>query len=145
MPNVGNSGRVRRPGMNVISFLLLTVQLMSMGHQLLVRHVTCPEHGDVIHGGQVHEASHGQSEAGKDALGRPARPSIEGSATRSDSGHDHCLVCTITHERFALFPPVSQRLASVEVVVLLSPSSQAGPFALVDLIAISPKNSPPAV
>ena len=142
MPNMGNSGRARWPGMHAISLLLLAVQLMSVGHQLLVSHVTCPEHGDIIHRGQVHEASHEQREAREDALGRL---SIEGRTPRADSGHDHCLICTFTHERFALFPPASQRLASIEVAVSIPPSSNAGPFAPVDLIALSPKNSPPAV
>jgi len=87
-------------------------------------------------------ASHGQRAAREDASGRS---SIEGIAPRADSGHDHCLICTITHDRFALFPPVSQRLASIEVVASISPYANAGPFAPVDLIALSPKNSPPAV
>jgi hypothetical protein len=142
MPNMGNSGRVRRPGMNVISLLLLAVQLMSVGHQLLVRHVTCPEHGGIIHGGRAREASHRQLEVEEVALGRR---SVESAAPWADSGHDHCLICTITHERFALFPPASQRLASIAVAVSLAPSSDAGSFAPVDLIALSPKNSPPAV
>ena len=142
---MGNSGRARWPGMYAISFLLLTVQLMSVGHQLLVSHITCPEHGDIIHVGQSHEASHGQRVAGKEALDHPSQLSIVGTAPRSDSDHDHCLICTITHDRFALFPPVSQRLASIEVVASISPYANAGPFAPVDLIALSPKNSPPAV
>jgi hypothetical protein len=145
MPNMGNSGRARWPGMYAISFLLLTVQLMSVGHQLLVSHVTCPEHGDIIHVGQSHEASHGQRVAGEDALGHPSQLSIVGTAPWSDSDHDHCLICTITHDRFALFPPISQPLASIEVAVSLPPSLFAGPFSPVDLIVLSPKNSPPAV
>jgi hypothetical protein len=73
------------------------------------------------------------------------RPSIEGKAPWADSGHDHCLICTITQERFAPFPPAGQRLAGIAVAVALPPSSDAGTFAPVDLIALSPKNSPPAV
>ena len=139
---MGNSGRVRRVGMHAISFLLLAVQLMSVGHQLLVHHVTCPEHGDVVHVGQAHEDQHAQSAAGEAAWGRS---SMEGTAPWADSGHDHCLICTITHERFALFPPSSQPLVSIAVAVSLPPSADACTFAPVDLIALSPKNSPPAV
>ena len=142
MPNMGNSSRARWSGMHAISFLLLAVHLMSLGHQLSVSHLTCPEHGDIIHAGQPHEALRGQWAAGEDAWGRL---SSAGAAPRADSGHDHCLLCTITHERFALFPPASQRLVSVEVAVSLPHSSDTGPLAPVDLLALSPKNSPPAV
>jgi hypothetical protein len=150
MRKTGNSGRVGLLGMHAVSVLLLAAQLASVGHLLLVSHVTCPEHGDIIHAGQGHEASHGQRVAGEDTLGRPLRPSprsprsIEGGAPLAENVHDHCLICTSTHERFALFPPVSQRSASIEVAVSLPSSSHAGPFAPVDLIVLSPKNSPPA-
>jgi hypothetical protein len=144
MRKMGNSGRVGLLGVHAFSVLLLAAQLVSVGHLLLVSHVTCPEHGDLIHAGQGHEASHGQRAAGQDALGRPSRPSIEGESPRAENVHDHCLICTSTHERFALIPPASLRLASIEVSILRPASSHAGPFAPVDLIVLSPKNSPPA-
>jgi hypothetical protein len=131
--------------MYAISVLLLAAQILSIGHLLLVSHVTCPEHGDIIHAGQGHEDSPGQRAAWEDTLGRPSRPSIEGESLRAENVHDHCLICTSTHERFALIPPASQRSASIEVAVSLPSSSHAGPFAPVDLIVLSPKNSPPAV
>jgi hypothetical protein len=75
---------------------------------------------------------------------RAMRAMIEGAAPQAENIHDHCLICTSTHERFVLFPPASQRSASIEVAVLLPSSSHVGPFAPVDLIVLSPKNSPPA-
>ena len=141
MPRTGNSGRVRRPGMHVTSLFLLAVQLLSLGHLLLVRHVTCPEHGDILHASRPYEALPARLAVDEDAS---HRQSVAGTAAQAESVHDHCLVCTNTHERFAPLPPASQRVASVEATVPTPPSAETGPFAPVDLILLSPKSSPPA-
>ncbi len=139
MRKTGHSGRVRAPGMRAASFLLLAAQILTLGHLLVVRHVTCPEHGDIIHAGQP--ALHGQHSVDEDASGRR---SIEGTVPRAESVHDHCFVCTSTHERFALLPPTRQATSSFEVALPIPPPSESSPFAPVDLIVLSPKNSPPA-
>jgi len=139
MPSKGDSSRVRGLGMSATSYFLLAAQLLSLGHLLTVHHVTCPEHGGVIHAEQPHEALYGP---GDDAS---CRRSVERKVPRAESVHDHCLVCTSTHERFALLPPACHPMASVEVALLIPTASESGPFAPVDLIALSPKNSPPTV
>ena len=139
MPSKGNSSRVRGLGMSATSYFLLAAQLLSLGHLLTVHHVTCPEHGGVIHAGQPHEALHGLD------ANAACRRSMERTAPRAESVHDHCLVCTSTHERFALLPPACHPRASIEVALPIPPSSESGPFAPVELIVLSPKNSPPTV
>jgi hypothetical protein len=128
--------------MHVTSFLLLAAQILSLGHLLVVGHVTCPEHGDIIHARKPHQGSHAQGSDGDDAAGRRF---VEETVPQAESVHDHCAICTSTHERFALLPPTRQPTSSVEVAHPTPPSSESGPFAPVDLIVLSPKNSPPAV
>jgi hypothetical protein len=127
--------------MHVTSLFLLAAQFLSLGHLLLVRHITCPQHGDIIHASRRHEALPARLAVDEDAS---YGQSVAGTVARAESVHDHCLVCTSTHERFALLPPAGQPLASVEVTVPTPPSAETGPFAPVDLILLSPKSSPPA-
>lgn len=141
MPSTGNSGRVRQPGMSATSYFLLAAQLLSLGHLLVVSHVTCPEHGDVIHSGQPRELLSARPIVDE---GLSSLRSIAAAAPRAENGHDHCLICTITHERFALLPPANHCMASIELAVPFVSPSDAGPFAPVALIVFAPKNSPPA-
>jgi hypothetical protein len=67
-----------------------------------------------------------------------------GAMPGAESSHDHCLICTITHERFALLPPASTSAASIELAVPPVFRPDASPFAPVAVIALSPKNSPPS-
>jgi hypothetical protein len=128
--------------MSATSYLLLAAHILSLGHLLLVCHVTCPKHGDISHAALPH-----QSLSARPILdeGSSSGHAVAGAAPHADSGHDHCLICTITHERFALLPPAGMRGESIALAVPPVPSSDAGPFAPVDLIVLSPKNSPPAV
>ncbi len=130
--------------MHATGLLLLAAQILSLGHLMVVRHVTCPEHGDIIHAGQPHEASHALP-SDDDAEDASSRPCIEGTGPRAEGVHDHCFICTSTHERFALLPPARQATSSIEAARPIPLSSESGPFTTVDLIVLSPKNSPPAV
>jgi hypothetical protein len=127
--------------MGAASYLLLAAQILSLGHLLLVRHATCPEHGDVTHFGQPNEAPPAQPVADE---GCSSRGSTLTAAPRAESGHDHCLVCTLTHERFALLPPVGASAESIDLGSPLIPPSHASPVAPVSVIVLSPKNSPPS-
>jgi hypothetical protein len=138
MPSMGESKRVRRPGMGAASLLLLAAQILSLGHLLIVRHATCPEHGDVMHAGQWHEARLARFDAVE------GRASLGGSVPRAESGHDHCLICTLTHERFALLPPAGASATPIESAIGLPSRLDTSPFAPVAVIAFSPKNSPPS-
>jgi hypothetical protein len=141
MPSMGESKRSRRAGMGAASYFLLAAQILSLGHLLLVRHATCPEHGDVVHSGQPHEellSRHVLDE------GLPSRRSMAGAVPQTESGHDHCLLCTITHERFALLPPAGISAKRIELAVRLVCRSDVSPLAPVAVIVLSPKTSPPS-
>lgn len=141
MRKMGSSGRAGRPAMHATSLLLLAAQLLSFGHLLVVRHVTCAEHGDIVDSGHPHEALHRQPVAAKEAFHLGA---VQGTAP-AEAAHDHCFVCSNTKERFALLSPDRQAGSRVEVSLPILSSFDLGPFVPIDLIALSPKNSPPTV
>jgi hypothetical protein len=138
MPSTGESKRVRRPGMGAASLLLLAAQILSLGHLLVVRHATCPEHGDVMHAEQRPEARVARFDADE------GRASQVGSVSKAETGHDHCLICTLTHERFALLPPAGTSAIRIEIAIRIASGLDIRPFAPVAVIAFSPKNSPPS-
>ena len=138
MPLVGESRRMRGPGLGATSYLLLAAQVLSLGRFLLVSHATCPEHGDVMHSGQPHEAL-----VARPIANECLRPMV-GAVPQAEDGHDHCRICTITHERFALLPPARAGAKSIELPVGRVARSVASPLPPVAVIAFSPKTSPPS-
>lgn len=142
MRKTGSSGGAKRPAMHATSLLLLAAQLLSLGHLLIVAHVTCPEHGDVIHTQRPHQALHRQAAASEGGSNLDA---TRGTAPQGDVEHDHCAVCSTTNERFALFSPDRQAGLGLEAALPVQSSLELAPFAPIDLIALSPKNSPPTV
>jgi hypothetical protein len=139
MPRAGNNKRMRRLG-RITSYFLLAAQMLSIGHLVLVRHSTCAEHGDVIHGpaGEPHEGRFAESLSSSDGT-------VAGTVPQAEGGHDHCLICTTTRERFALTPPVRTSVDQVGPSVSLVSPSHTGAMAPVAVLVFSPKNSPPAV
>jgi hypothetical protein len=128
----------RSRALRLTSQILLAIQVLSLGHVLLVRHVTCPKHGDIVH------VTHAASPARLDVR-RAFAPlgSAEAAQPGSDGTHDHCALCIESNQRFALIPPATQDVGEVSVAVTLVPSSGATSFAHTCLILLSPKNSPP--
>ena len=83
-----------RPGwprllLATVAWLCLGTQLSAVTHFLVVEHVQCAEHGDLIHANEQHDEHDEGAHLG-------ARlPSIEHftpSGEADDHEHDHCLV-----------------------------------------------------
>lgn len=117
-----------------LSGVFLAAQLSSLTHQLLVKHVTCAEHGELIHA---------------DAAGTPAAPSSEravsaGGGVKGHGGHEHCDLFFARREQLAL--PVSTVVPfdgwTVEPVA--PAAHRVGFTAPVALLRLAPKASPPA-
>jgi hypothetical protein len=140
MPSADNSGRAQRPGMRATSYLLLAAQLLSLVHVFVVRHIMCPEDGDVIHTAVPHETL---SARPFNEASSPRSPSAD-AAPQVEHGHDHCLTCTSTSKRFALVQPAQTSATAVALATPLAPSSVPGLVAPVAVIVLAPKNSPPA-
>ena len=136
MPPTGEIVPARARGLRQVSGFLLAVQILSFGHLLLVRHVTCPEHGDFIH---VQRSSFGPATA--DA-GSVLQRSILATEPCVDAEHDHCLACVETNRRALLSGP-PQVLEHHAFAVSALRGSRAAFFAPIDLIRLSPKSSPP--
>ncbi len=120
-----------------LAAMFLAAQVSSFTHELLVQHVTCAEHGELIHvDGSVAPA---------------ALPPLETSALTSalpglttGHGHEHCLACTARREQLILSGPSATLpgpVASKAVVGVARGSFSPLPVAL---LRLAPKNSPPA-
>lgn len=107
------------------------------GHMLLVEHVRCAAHGELLHAGEA--ARH---ELGDHALGEPA--GVHGSSQDlSGEGHEHC--APSADRRDALAPigcaevhPVPPRDAPASPPLAMLRADESGRF------RVAPKNSPPA-
>lgn len=117
-----------------LAAMFLASQVSSFTHELLVKHVTCLEHGERLHA-EDGVASH-VPEADSPAL-------MASPAEVSGHGHEHCLATAARREELGVPPavgvaisaPVARFIASAfEVVVTESP---------VALLRLAPKASPP--
>jgi hypothetical protein len=139
MASTDNIVATRMRGVRHISRILLAIQVLSLGHLLLVRHVTCPQHGDIIHAHSAELSSPVQS------VERPT--SLPGAALAApvavDGDHDHCQVCTESNRRFAVLPPATPVLGDVTLAISTPRPDWDEVFAPIDLIRLCPKSSPP--
>ena len=115
----------------------LFLQGSSGGHMLLVEHIRCAEHGELVHG---HATEHLGADAREQARGRAVETSREGGA---DEGHAHCALSANRRDVMAAIVEAQLRLAVVEsaerlVVERGDLAPQTKPY------RIAPKNSPPA-
>ena len=112
-------------------------QLASIAHLVLVRHVTCAEHGELI------ELGHDRVTNAMSASRRTT--TVANSSSAETHGHEHCLVASTRRERISLrLQPIadSLRVDAYGTVGLGRDVDIAPPIAL---ILIAPKNSPPLV
>ena len=129
--------RARARDLRLVSHILLAVQLFAIGHLFFVRHVTCPEHGDIMH---VEPAAGMRVEPAADV---PIRPVLASGESTAGPEHDHCLVCAEAKQRGLVAGPTPTCAAPVLVghsALVVATIS----FAPIDLLLLSPKNSPPS-
>ena len=120
---------------------LLAVQVLSLGHLLVVHHVTCPEHGEVIH------TSHGAATppgGANPGAARAVEHSIVASEPSKATDHDHCLACVEANRRALLSGP-DQTFAHQPFVISVVHATETAFTAPIDLILLSPKGSPPLI
>jgi hypothetical protein len=137
----GKSVCARARGLRLAGVFLLAVQVLSLGHLLVVHHVTCPEHGEVIH------TSHGAATLPwRDDLGTAHAVQHSIAATEPSEGddHDHCLACVEANRRALLSGP-DQTFAHQPFVISVVHATETAFTAPIDLILLSPKGSPPLV
>jgi hypothetical protein len=126
--------------LQLVSVILLAVQLLSLAHLLSARHITCPEHGDIMHV----ESSTGKMSSGSASDAEvPLRPALASSESTASPEHHHCLVCAEANRRCLLAGPTQMCIAPVLVVGSAHAIATAS-FAPIELLLLSPKNSPPS-
>jgi len=131
--------RLRRQTRRCLGLLLAAVTLLTPAltalHASRARHVTCPEHGDIVEAGETKvEIAH------SDAAGPIALPS-EGDA--GERQHDHCAVAAQVRSAVTLLRTLAAATPrTAPAIVLLAADQQ--PAAAVPLYLLAPKSSPPA-
>ena len=151
----------RRPTPVLVAFLALlclTGQLSTSAHLLLVRHATCPEHGELIDttgrgpsGPSIPASGKTQTDAAASGTATggaaPAWPGATAVAAAPalppGHGHDHCAF--LSHQRQELALHAQQRV--VDAPALPPPARIAAatrPAFATALFLLAPKNSPPA-
>ena len=127
---------------NVLSLALaatfLAAQLLSFSHLLLVQHVTCPEHGELIH---IEEAPPvGVQDL---SVAQTAVPEVRRAAVAAGHDHEHCLL--IASRRNAVVGQPPEQVPAVGSVALLIAGVPRSPSETsVELLLLAPKSSPPA-
>jgi hypothetical protein len=117
-----------------LAFVLLVGQASGFTHFALVRHATCPEHGELIHQPEGAPLRDAPSDA----------PSLRDATDDSPDGHEHCLFSCIRRERATLAelePAIRQLAPTADATVR---ERRAPRPASVALFLLAPKNSPPA-
>jgi hypothetical protein len=139
MLSTGKAAGARVRGLRLISQIILAVQILSFGHLLSSSHVTCPEHGDIIHvqRGESAEARKLDAVAGETVL-----DSMAATESASDADHDSCLACVDANRR-NLVMGATLPIVAHQVLVRLVHAARSAFFSPVELILLSPKNSPP--
>jgi hypothetical protein len=130
--------RARARGLRLVSQILLAIQLLSLGHLLSARHITCPEHGDIMH---VESSAGALPAPGTDV---PIRPALASSGSTAGADHHHCLVCADANRRCLLAGPAEACVTPVFIACEAHPVATVF-RAPIDLILLAPKSSPPSV
>jgi hypothetical protein len=115
------------------AYVCLAAQLLAVVHLLVVRHATCPDHGEVTHG-----VAHA-----RDATRPTAADRIQ-PGVAADHADEHCLfVATRRREMASLHPAAGTVVTSLTSPERLSPPG-APPRLLTRVLRLAPKTSPPA-
>jgi hypothetical protein len=112
-------------------------QLAGAVHLLLVPHVVCPEHGELIHLDGDGESEHPAP------LDLAASAYRRGSETTAADAHDHCMVSAIRGAEPTLREPCGTLVAACISAPLASGVPAPALHQAVPLLLLAPKSSPP--
>jgi len=122
------------------AYLCLATHFVGVLHVLVVRHATCPSHGEIIHGGAA------SANARLAATAAPVAPGASVRAAAPESGEDldeHCLfVATRRREMAGLAPARGAVLRTAPISAVDAPPSIAA-VTVRTIFRLAPKTSPP--
>jgi hypothetical protein len=115
--------------------LCLLAQVSDVLHLLLVEHVVCAQHGELIH-----EGEHAHAEA----TGQPTDATAFVPSDLEDHGHEHCALWSDRREELTLGAP-SIGVALPRAMPSLTPpaTTRLDAVLAIPLLFLAPKNSPP--
>lgn len=118
--------------------LCLAAHLAGLLHVVLVRHATCPSHGEMVHGDVIAVSA---APAGDDSRRSVSDHPVKGP----EEPDDHCLYLATRRQDLAALSPGST--SAILPASAVAPSAPAPAHAFVDpsaLLRLAPKTSPPA-
>jgi hypothetical protein len=118
-----------------LAAICLVGQLSSVAHQVQVAHVTCPEHGELVH---AEAGAPGQPAASESAL--PSYAAVPAPPPAHD--HDHCLVADFRRAACVVLESDSGFVAQDEWRTD-GPARDVSRVATLALFRLAPKTSPP--
>jgi hypothetical protein len=115
------------------AYLCLSAQLLGVVHVLLVRHSTCPGHGEVTHG--VPSASHGN---------QPLAVTVDGAGPTVEHRDEHCLLFIARRRDLAgLAPEPAAALVPLPPVTAALVVDATALVPTLAVLRLAPKTSPP--
>jgi hypothetical protein len=117
------------------AYLCLSAQLLGLVHVLLVRHATCPSHGEVTHGVDA-SASH---------VDQPLALSVHNAGPTVEHRDEHCLLFVARRRDLAALSPTSaSALAPLPPVTAPAVVGASALLPTLAVLRLAPKTSPPA-
>jgi uncharacterized Zn-binding protein involved in type VI secretion len=120
----------------MLAVVALVGQLASFAHLVLVRHVTCAEHGELVEIGRDHSTPAVRSH-------RLAVATVGDASATETHGHEHCLLAPMRRDRLVAGAPVAFDVARLDAHRTIDPERDVAVFQSVAVIVFAPKNSPP--
>jgi hypothetical protein len=116
------------------AYLCLASHLAGIVHVLVVRHATCPGHGEMVHGGAPLVAP----------TPPPAEKAVRGVAEQAGEELDeHCLMLATRRREMATLTPASQPLVHAPILTRLEAPPVLAAVTPRALLRLAPKTSPP--
>jgi hypothetical protein len=125
----------------LLAWLSLCGQLGGYAHLAFTRHVTCLEHGELVHVGEPRLTSEATPLVTSEATPRQARLA---AAPAAEHGHDHCLTAALRRERPAPSSAAPMLVSAPATPLVLSRAASLAPPSPIALLSAAPKTSPPA-
>ena len=118
------------------AYLCLATHLAGVLHVLVVRHATCPGHGEIVHGAAPVVAEVSVSRE------RVARDATQEAAEEAD---EHCLLMATRRREMAGLAPAPQPVVRAPAAVPVDSPPAVAAVSPRALLRFAPKTSPPAV
>ncbi len=138
-----SKARIARTLLTLAVVLLPIFSGISGGlHLLLVRHVVCREHGELIHADEVCDGPSASPLASTSAV-ESSTPTLTGEKPRGVEKDEHCLIGVLTRTSFVSWRASEGQSFFLRECTARVPRDRIAPAASIEQILLAPKQSPP--